>query len=40
MATALLVLYTVSNLTWYLFTIHLLERMEDTDDNLRDICIP
>lgn len=29
MATALLVLNVITNITWYLFTLHTLERMEE-----------
>ena len=37
MTAALFALYIVSNITWYLFTIHLLERVEDEYDNLGDL---
>lgn len=35
--TALALLCIISNITWYIFTIHILGRMEDTDDNLGDL---
>ncbi len=37
MTAALFVLCIISNITWYLFTINLLERVEDEYDNLGDL---
>lgn len=37
MTAALFALCIISNITWYLFTINLLERVEDEYDNLGDL---